>query len=134
MNDKETLEEAAENYSRKSSASVFQENHKKDFKEGAKWQQEQHKIDTDDAYLEGFENGKHWQQERMYSEEELQQKIDAHLEVAKDLWLSAIKEQKRMYSEEEVVNILIKAYEDIGKRKIPNQVVLASWFKQFKKK
>ena len=39
-----------------------------------------------------------------------------------------------MYSEEEVVNILIKAYEDIGKRKIPNQVVLASWFKQFKKK
>ena len=72
--------------------------------------------------------------ERMYSEEELQQKINAHLEVAKDLWLSAIKEQKRMYSEEEVVNILIKAYEDIGKRKIPNQVVLASWFKQFKKK
>ena len=41
---------------------------------------------------------------------------------------------ERMYSEEEVVNILIKAYEDIGKRKIPNQVVLASWFKQFKKK
>ena len=74
------------------------------------------------------------QQERMYSEEELQQKIDAHLEVAKDLWLSAIKEQERMYSEEEVVNILIKAYEDIGKRKIPNQVVLASWFEQFKKK
>ena len=43
-------------------------------------------------------------------------------------------QQERMYSEEEVVNILIKAYEDIGKRKIPNQVVLASWFKQFKKK
>ena len=45
-----------------------------------------------------------------------------------------LKQQERMYSEEEVVNILIKAYEDIGKRKIPNQVVLASWFKQFKKK
>ena len=43
-------------------------------------------------------------------------------------------QQEKMYSEEEVVNILIKAYEDIGKRKIPNQVVLASWFKQFKKK
>ena len=43
-------------------------------------------------------------------------------------------QQERSYSEEEVVNILIKAYEDIGKRKIPNQVVLASWFKQFKKK
>ncbi len=50
-------------------------------------------------------------------------------------WDEAIKWQaERMYSEEEVVNILIKAYEDIGKRKIPNQVVLASWFKQFKKK
>ena len=35
---------------------------------------------------------------------------------------------EKMYSEEEAVNILIKAYEDIGKRKIPNQVVLASWF------
>ena len=45
-----------------------------------------------------------------------------------------LKQQERSYSEEEVVNILIKAYEDIGKRKIPNQVVLASWFKQFKKK
>ena len=43
-------------------------------------------------------------------------------------------QQERMYSEEEVVSILIKAYEDIGKRKIPNQVVLASWFEQFKKK
>ena len=35
---------------------------------------------------------------------------------------------------EEVVNILIKAYVDIQKRKISNQVVLASWFEQFKKK
>ena len=43
-------------------------------------------------------------------------------------------QQERMYSEEEVVNILIKAYEDIGKRKIPTQILLASWFKQFKKK
>ena len=43
-------------------------------------------------------------------------------------------QQERSYSEEEVVNILIKAYEDIGKRKIPNQVVLAKWFEQFKKK
>ena len=43
-------------------------------------------------------------------------------------------QQERSYSEEEVVNILIKAYEDIGKRKIPNQVVLAKWFEQFKRK
>ena len=40
---------------------------------GAKWQQEQYKIDIDDAYNEGFENGKHWQQERSYSEEEVKQ-------------------------------------------------------------
>lgn len=37
---KETLEEAAEYYSKKSSADVFQENHKKDFTAGAKWQEE----------------------------------------------------------------------------------------------
>ena len=36
-----------------------------------KWQQEQEKITTDDAYNEGFENGKRWQQERSYSEEEV---------------------------------------------------------------
>ena len=43
-------------------------------------------------------------------------------------------QQERSYSEEEVIRILIKAYEDIGKRKIPNQVVLAKWFEQFKRK
>ena len=114
MNDKETLEEAAEKFRSNNPGTMQGGNNTK--------------------ILNAFKNGAKWQAERMYSEEELQQKIDAHLEVAKDLWLSAIKEQKRMYSEEEVVNILIKAYEDIGKRKIPNQVVLASWFKQFKKK
>ena len=36
----ETLEEVAERYSKKSSASVFQEAHKRDFIEGAKWQAE----------------------------------------------------------------------------------------------
>ena len=56
-------------------------------------------------------------------------------QVDRMLFINGAKWQaERMYSEEEVVNILIKAYEDIGKRKIPNQVVLASWFKQFKKK
>lgn len=39
--EKQTLELAAEKYSKKSSASVFQENHKKDFIAGPKWQQEQ---------------------------------------------------------------------------------------------
>ena len=79
MNDKETLEEAAE----RSAIEQFEAGNS--------------------AYILGFTEGAKWQQERSYSEEE-------------------------------VVNILIKAYEDIGKRKIPNQVVLASWFKQFKKK
>jgi hypothetical protein len=36
----ETLEEAAERYAKRSSASVFQEAHKTDFTEGAKWQAE----------------------------------------------------------------------------------------------
>lgn len=41
MNDKETLEEAAERYVKsKTSHKTFQETHKRDFIEGAKWQQE----------------------------------------------------------------------------------------------
>ena len=44
----ETLEEAAEKYSKRSSASVFQENHKKDFINGAKWQQEHEQFFNDD--------------------------------------------------------------------------------------
>jgi hypothetical protein len=34
-------------------------------------------------------------------------------------------QQERSYSKEEVIRILFKVYEDIGKRKIPNPVVLA---------
>ena len=37
------------------------------------------------------------------------------------------------YTEYEVVHILIKLYNDIGKKKIPNQVVLAKWFNLNKK-
>ena len=138
MKNKETLEEAAENYA----IDKQNENTSKyymaleSFQEGAKWQQEQHKIDTDDAYNEGFENGKNWQAERMYSEEELQQKIDAHLEVAKDLWLSAIKEQKRMYSEEEVGEILYNAFGEYGKHYgiMIDGKMLNDLFEQFKRK
>ncbi len=79
MNDKETLEEAAEKYDENNTNDEYGKSYRA-FIEGAKWQQE------------------------------------------------------RSYSEEEVIRILIKAYEDIGKRKIPNQVVLAKWFEQFKKK
>ena len=43
-------------------------------------------------------------------------------------------QQEKSYSKEEVISILMKVYEDIGKRKIPNPVVLAEWFEKFKKK
>ncbi len=80
---------------------------------------------------EAFELGAKWQAERMYSEEELQQKIDAHLEVAKDLWLSTIKEQKKMYSEEEVFNILTKFW--MWSTLHTTKEHLIKWFEQFKK-
>ena len=45
---KETLEEASEKYAEgKSSSSVFQEAHKKDFINGAKWQQERSYSEED---------------------------------------------------------------------------------------
>ena len=74
--------------------------------------------------------------ERMYSEEELQQKINAHLEVAKDLWLSAIKEQKRMYSEEEVGELLYNVIGEYGKHYgiMIDGKMLNDLFEQFKKK
>ena len=74
----------------------------------------------------GFINGAKWQAERMYSEEELQQKIDAHLEVAKDLWLFTIKEQKKMYSEEDLEVAFFEGRE--------NNLSFNEWFEQFKKK
>lgn len=47
--EQEILEEAAENYAEgKSSSSVFQESHKRDFINGAKWQQEQMYIEMND--------------------------------------------------------------------------------------
>lgn len=75
--------------------------------------------------IDGFIAGAKWQAAKKYSANELS-KLGF---IAGAKW-----QQKRSYSEEEVIRILIKAYEDIGKRKIPNQVVLAKWFEQFKKK
>ena len=78
MNDKETLEEVAKSHAiyelennYKPTKESFKLACKRNFIRGAKWQQEQEKITTDDAYNEGFENGKNWQQERSYSEEEV---------------------------------------------------------------
>lgn len=48
---KETLEEAAEKYSKRSSASVFQEAHKRDFIEGANWQAERMYSDEEVSEL-----------------------------------------------------------------------------------
>ena len=111
MNDKETLEEAAEKFRSNNPGTMQGGNNTK--------------------ILNAFKNGAKWQAERMYSEEELQQKIDAHLEVAKDLWLSTIKEQKRMYSEEEVLDLLFDF--QIHRNDLENCVEAREWFEQFKK-
>ena len=110
MNDKETLEEAAEKFRSNNPGTMQGGNNTK--------------------ILNAFKNGAKWQAERMYSEEELQQKIDAHLEVAKDLWLSTIKEQKKMYSEEEVWKLVNKLNETLN---IGSDLTLEEWFEQFKK-
>ena len=74
MNDKETLEEAAREYYKRGQLGFEKAaDTEMAFLKGAKWQQEQEKITTDDAYNEGFENGKHWQQEKSYSEEEVKE-------------------------------------------------------------
>ena len=111
----ETLEEVA-----KSHAIYELENNYKPTKESFKL-----------ACKRNFIRGAKWQAERMYSEEELQQKIDAHLEVAKDLWLSTIKEQKRMYSEEEVKDMLQKRLQSVGI--FSSKEATEVWFKQYKK-
>ena len=69
----ETLEEVAEKFIKKQNFNSLEIDDKifEAILFGAKWQQEQEKITTDDAYNEGFENGKHWQQERIYSEKEV---------------------------------------------------------------
>lgn len=77
MKNKETLEEAAERISKSHSV---------------------HETGQDDVY-QGVIQGAKWQQEQCEKD------LDAHLDVAKTLWLQAVKENKKMYSEEEVRNI-----------------------------
>ena len=73
MNDKETLEEAAEIFIKKQNFNSLEIDDKifEAILFGAKWQAEKTTIATDDAYSEGFENGKKHSSERMYSEEEV---------------------------------------------------------------
>lgn len=96
----ETLEEASERLWLDSKSQLTS---KKSFILGAKWQQDQHKITIDDAYNEGFENGKHFKQERMYSEEDMIQFAQ--------IYLSKRNDNPRM-SNKDIFNL---------------------WFKQFKK-
>ena len=73
--------------------------------------------------------------EKLYTEEELQQEIDAHLDVAKDLWLTAIKQQKRMYNEEEVENLIYYVCGEVARLQgiILNGNYVDSAYKKFKK-
>ena len=87
----ETLEEVAKSHAiyelennYKPTKESFKLACKRNFIRGAKWQQEQEKITTDDAYNEGFENGKHSQQERSYSEEEVLKLLISKEENTKD--------------------------------------------------
>jgi len=52
----ETLEQAAEKYSKRSTAPVFQEAHKQDFIAGAEWQSK--KMYSEEEVLEVFEHFK----------------------------------------------------------------------------
>ena len=138
MSKQETLEEAAmKMYPIKTDPSGYDINmfSRYGFYNGAKWQVEKTTITIDDAYSEGFENGKNWQAEKMYSEEELQQKIDAHLDVAKDLWLKAAKQVKNLYSEEEVGELVYNIIGEYGKHYgiMIDGSKLNELFEQFKK-
>jgi hypothetical protein len=79
--------------------------------------------------------GAKWQQERMYSEEEMDEFAEFSIRCSetyeKFIELGSEYQAERMYSEEEVYDILIKHTEDLlaGKR-----ILLNEWFKQFKKK
>lgn len=72
MENKETLEEFAKRRVNEEKLNTYTPYNIEDaIKEGAKWQSEKTTITLDDAYSEGFENGKNYQTERMYSEEEV---------------------------------------------------------------
>ena len=94
---------------------------------------EEHEQFEDEFEFQSRIINKVWDEDKQETLEEVAEILYPNYQ--QEIFIKGAKWQaERMYSEEEVVNILIKAYEDIGKRKIPNQVVLASWFEQFKKK
>lgn len=116
-NKQETLEEAAERLYPiilEDDGWDKNEQYRDEWIEGAKWQQEQEKITTDDAYNEGFENGKHWQQEKSYSEEEVKNLIKI-IE-----WYDKESDVRPNYTPD--------IEERIG------EISMWDWFEQFKKK
>ena len=102
----ETLEEAAERISKSHSV---------------------HETGQDDVY-QGVIQGAKWQQEQCEKD------LDAHLDVAKTLWLQAVKENKKMYSEEESIQKIIDYVDFQFNTKRELNLEIKKWFEQFKKK
>lgn len=75
------------------------------FVAGAIWQAKQTTLTLDDAYSEGFENGKNYQVEKMYSEEDM-----------KKCWKEATEDMRKQFS---------TSYAGI---------TFEQWFEQFKNK
>jgi hypothetical protein len=57
------------------------------------------------SHLIGFRKGAKWQQEQCKKD------LDAHLDVAEDLWLQVVKQNKNLYSDEEVKHLMTLAFE-----------------------
>ncbi len=82
------------------------------FIKGAKWNEEQHRITIDDAYNKGFENGKNYQAEISYSEEEVKNLLEKAL----------------TYQDNDEIGNLVTSQRNLRFANFIN------WFEQFKKK
>lgn len=106
----ETLEEAADKYSKKSNTYVFQESHKRDFIAGAKWQQENSNINA--LYFE----------------------IDALKREIKSLKHQQ-EQYKNKFREEYIIEILMEYdYLLVNEGKLNSVGNIKKWFEQFKNK
>ena len=108
----ETLEEAAENYGWRIKTNSFSDNVKAN--------------ELAESSKQDFIAGAKWQAE----------KSDKELEVAKHLYLTALKEKERMYSEEEVGELVYNIIGEYGKHYgiMIDGSKLNELFEQFKKK
>ena len=78
------------------------------------------------AFKSGFELGVEWEKEQCKKD------LDAHLDVAEDLWLQVVKQNKKLYSEEELLQILESHKDNLEFDK--DRFEHDRWFEQFKKK